>query len=262
MRHDIPSPVLSADIRDGVYARKQVHSAAGMVAWSHARRFRAALALASDATGKRILDYGCGDGSFLAMLAAAGVAPREVLGVDVAQDLVEDCRKRLGGFGITFLTLPELESREPGTLDMIFCMEVLEHVPHVDEVLDRLHRLLAPGAQLVISVPVEIGLPLVVKQVARRIAGWRGIGDYPGTGTYRLSEWLPSLLAGSQQHIPRRLLENPDGSQFHDHKGFNWIAMRERLRTRFTIDRVLSSPFPWLPPHLGTQAWFVARKTT
>ena len=133
---------------------------------------------------------------------------------------------------------------------MIFCMEVLEHVTDVDAILSRLDYLLAPGGQLIISVPVETGVPLVVKQIARRIAGWRGIGDYPGTESYRPAEWLPSLLAGSRQHISRRLHSNPDGSAFHDHKGFNWMALRERVQTRFALRRVLSSPFTSLPPHL------------
>ena len=38
-----------------------------LVAWSHARRFETALALARAFRGKRILDYGSGDGTFLAL---------------------------------------------------------------------------------------------------------------------------------------------------------------------------------------------------
>jgi SAM-dependent methyltransferase len=245
---------------DGVYARKQLQSGAALVAWSHGRRFRVALELAAAARGKRVLDYGCGDGSFLAMLLASDAAPAEAVGAEIAQDLVEDCRRRLASTGMAFVDLTALDGRTPGSFDVIFCMEVMEHVVDLDAVLQRIDRLLAPGGQLVMSVPVETGLPMVVKQTARRIAGWRGIGDYPGTETYRPSEWLPTLFAGSRQHLTRRVLTNPDGSPFHDHKGFNWMALRARLEQRFVMERVLSSPFTWLPPHLGTQAWFVARK--
>jgi hypothetical protein len=48
---------------------------------------------------------------------------------------------------------------------------------------------------------------------------------------------------------------------FHDHKGFNWMALRNRLARRFVIDRVVASPLSWLGPHLATQVWFVARKS-
>ena len=251
---------LPPEISEGIYARKQLQSGASFVTWSHSRRFQVALSLATDTGGRRILDYGCGDGSFLAMLLASGVQPADAVGADVATDLIDDCRTRLGTTGIRFLTLPELSRLPDASFDVIFCMEVLEHVPTSEDVLDRLETLLAPGGRLVISVPVETGVPLLIKQVARRIAGWRGIGDYPGTEPYRPAEWLPSLFAGSRQHIERRLHSNPDGSQFHDHKGFNWMALRDRVASRFVMERVLSSPFTRLPPHLGTQAWFVSRK--
>lgn len=254
-------PSRNPAIRHGTYARKQLFSGSSVVAWSHTRRFERALALAADADGKRLLDYGCGDGSFLVMLLDAGVQPAELVGAELALDLVDDCRNRLGSTGITFIGLPELETRPPASFDLIFCMEVLEHVPELDVVLERLGRFLAPGGQLVISVPVETGLPLIVKQAARRLAGWRGVGDYPGTESYRPSEWLPSVFAGSRQHIERRVHSYPDGTRFHDHKGFNWRALLKRLSSQFVVDKVLASPFVWLPPHLGTQAWFVAHKS-
>ena len=74
------------------------------------------------------------------------------------------------------------------------------------------------------------------------------------------TEWLPSLFAGSRQHIARKALLNPDGTRFHDHKDFNWMALRAPLERRFVLERFLGSPFEWLPPQFGTQAWFLLRK--
>ena len=48
---------------------------------------------------------------------------------------------------------------------------------------------------------------------------------------------------------------------FHDHKGFNWMALADRLGERFAIERIVASPLPVLGPHLATQVWFIARKT-
>ena len=47
---------------------------------------------------------------------------------------------------------------------------------------------------------------------------------------------------------------------FHDHKGFNWMALGERFRRRFVLERTLASPLSWLGPYLATQVWFVLRK--
>jgi hypothetical protein len=139
-------------------------------------------------------------------------------------------------------------------------MEVLEHVVQLDAVVDRLSRLLAADGTLLVSVPVETGLPLLVKQAVRRVAGWRGIGDYPGTSPYTLAEYWQSVFAGEDQHLIRPVYGRDNGSPFHDHKGFNWMALRARLRARFILDRTVASPVPWLGPHLATQVWFVLRR--
>ncbi len=47
---------------------------------------------------------------------------------------------------------------------------------------------------------------------------------------------------------------------FHDHKGFNWMALCDRLCRRFTLEETMSSPIAWLGPHLASQVWFVMRK--
>jgi SAM-dependent methyltransferase len=251
---------LTAEEQGGVYARKQLLSRAKVIAWSHQRRFKVALDLAARVNGARVLDFGCGDGSFLAMLARSASRPNTLVGAEIAPDLVEDCRRRLARTGALFLHVDEL-GNPAAAFDTIYCMEVLEHVVNRDVLLDRLQWMLAPGGRLVVSVPVETGLPLVVKQIVRTVAGWRGIGDYPGTDPYRPSEWIPSLLAGARQHIVRPVHQGPHGP-FHDHKGFNWMALRDDIARRFTLEAVLSSPVPILPPHLGTQAWFLARSRT
>jgi hypothetical protein len=45
----------------------------------------------------------------------------------------------------------------------------------------------------------------------------------------------------------------------HDHKGFNWRVLHERLGRDFDVERIVASPFAWLGPGLATQVWFIAR---
>lgn len=260
MSSEKPAPDLRNAIGRGHYARKQIFSRDWLVAWSHSRRFETAVSLASRFAGKRLLDYGCGDGTFLALTMMTPDAPAVGVGAELSKEAVNDCRLRYREESrLSFVPVDELGSiNHRGTYDAVFCMEVLEHVVDWEPELARLETLLAPGGTLVVSVPVETGLPLLVKQVVRRIAGWRGIGHYPGTTSYSMKELAASVLAKEQQHVVRPVFDVGSGP-FHDHKGFNWMVLKERLGRQFVVEQVLASPFSWFGPHLATQAWFIAR---
>jgi SAM-dependent methyltransferase len=253
---------LSKAITDGHFASKQLASKSRLISWSHQGRFDAGVYLAREFAGKRVLDYGSGDGSFLAMLINGDAAPARAVGAELQANVVEDCRSRLGSASLRFVLLDELNAAEhQSSYDAVICMEVLEHVLDPDSLLQKFACLLSPSGQLLLSVPVETGLPLLVKQSVRRVAGWRGIGDYPGTTGYSFGELARSVFAkGTRQHIRRPIHTNPDGSTFHDHKGFNWMVLQKQLQRGFEVERIVGSPLRWLTPHLASQVWFVARK--
>ena len=209
-----------------------------------------------------MLDYGCGDGTFLAMLLQEEMSPDRAVGVELHQSIVDDCQRRFSRHdALRFALVDDLGRPEYlASFDTIYCMEVFEHVVDPGAVLDRLRGLLVPGGALIISVPIETGLPVIVKQVVRRVAGWRGIGHYPGTTSYTPIELLRSVCAGSRQHISRPVFAHEDGTTFHDHKGFNWRVLRGLVAQRFELVEESTSPVAWVGPQLGTQRWFVARK--
>src|SRR5436190_4848161 len=114
----------------GHYARKQLLSRDALVAWSHTRRFETAVALARAFAGKRILDYGCGDGTFLAMTMMTPDAPALGVGAELMQPAIEDCRERYRDDArLKFVAVSDLDAAQHlGKYDAVFCMEVLEHV--------------------------------------------------------------------------------------------------------------------------------------
>jgi 2-polyprenyl-3-methyl-5-hydroxy-6-metoxy-1,4-benzoquinol methylase len=249
-------------LREGQFARKQAYCRSGLIAWSHRRRFEIALEIGRELAGKRVVDYGCGDGTFLAMLMEAPKRPALAVGAEVSEELLAGCRRRFSDRpGLEFVHVRETESEaQAGRYDAVICMEVLEHIVDMDPMLAKMDRLLAPGGKLIVSVPVEIGLPVIVKQTVRRIAGWRGIGDYPGTSPYTLGELARALFAGNALHITRPRHRDPDGSEFFDHKGFNWKWLRGKIGERFEVVSTSASPVPWLGPQLASQVWITALK--
>src|SRR5262245_376969 len=124
---------MSEAIKSGDYARKQIYCPSKVVAWSHGSRFRLAAKLAAGNGTARLLDYGCGDGTFIA-LTEGGF--RSATGADVDAKQLADCRARFGHLaGVEFVTTADLERpAHTGAFDVVTCMEVLEHCVDAERV--------------------------------------------------------------------------------------------------------------------------------
>lgn len=244
-------------IEPGRYACKQLASKIRVVRFSHTRRFHLGRQLVKPLAGGRLLDYGCGDGTFLAVVR--DLFPTAV-GADVEPRQLDDCRRRFAGVnGIRFVTTAELRSPKfRASFDAITCTEVLEHCLRKDVpvVLNDLIHLAASRARIVISVPIEIGPSLILKQAIRRLAGRRHIGDYEYTEKYSSSEILKMLFAGRSTAISRPVFGD-DKFAYHGHKGFNWRSLREEIARLFEIHEIRYSPIAAAGSLLNSQVWFI-----
>jgi 2-polyprenyl-3-methyl-5-hydroxy-6-metoxy-1,4-benzoquinol methylase len=250
-------------LQQGHYARKQIFSRNAIVAWSHRRRFALARALASARRGA-LLDYGCGDGTFIAL---AHDAFEQSVGADIDVEQVRGCVERLGVLpGVRFMSIDALRGPDhEARYDAVLCMEVLEHCPSDVQplVLDDLARLSRPDGIVIISVPIEIGPTLALKQAVRAAAAASGLTEYTSRERYRLPEFLRMVLAGRTTEIerPESIATTPIGTvRFHGHKGFNWHRLESLIERAFTIERRLYSPLPLTGSWLNSQVWFVCRK--
>lgn len=246
-------------LASGDYARKQIYCPSRVVAWSHGSRFRLAARLAASGAGGRLLDYGCGDGTFIALTHGAFT---EAVGSDVDAAQLAECRRRFDGMaGVRFVRSADLSSIAAG-YDVVTCMEVLEHC--VDEerrrVLDDLRALVARGGQVIISVPIEIGPALLGKQFFRAIAAWRGHGDYQYRETYSPREMLAAAFALPRLARSEYNVDTPSGPmRYCGHKGFDWRVLDREIGERFHVERRLFTPLGRLGPLLNSQIWFVCR---
>ena len=199
-------------LASGDYARKQIYCPSRVVAWSHGSRFRLAARLATAAGSGRLLDYGCGDGTFMALTHGRFA---EAVGADIDVEQLAECRRRLSDLpGLSFIRTADLHGpTHDHAYSVITCMEVLEHCPDGERVrvLDHLRSLMAPGGRLLISVPIEIGPALAGKQFFRAVAAWRGQGDYRHRETYSPRELFAAIMAGPELVRARYRVETSSG---------------------------------------------------
>jgi len=245
-------------LRDGDYARKQIFSRSRLVRFSHGSRFDLARKLVDPRQGGRLLDYGCGDGTFVAMVHDRFA---ETAGADVDARQLAECQARLGHLpGVRFgLTADLVRNEPPARWDVVTCMEVLEHClePERRRVLDELARLVAPSGLVVISVPIEVGPSVACKQFVRALAGLRRLGDYQHRERYTPIEMARSVVGARIDRVAFKG-SGPDGPYFYyGHKGFDFRDLEREIAQRMTITRRLFTPLPLTRALLNSQAWFV-----
>lgn len=246
-------------IVEGHYSRKQLGCRSQIIAWSHGARFKKALHLAGSEPGGKLLDYGCGDGTFIGMVAGKFGS---CVGADVSVEHVSDCQQRLAPIpNARFCMVRDLTGAgHDQAYQVVTCMETLEHCvePVADQVLADLGRLCHPDGRVIISVPIEIGPTFLFKYPIRKVAGWRGLSDYRYYESYPLRDAARMLFATSKQGV-RRPVYGEAGQEYHSHYGFNWRWLRQKVSRRLFITKTLYSPLGILGGWVSSQAWFICR---
>lgn len=118
--------------------------------FTHARTEIAPLLPSPGTTLLRALDVGCAQGHTLDWLKRTGVCDW-VAGVEPHADRNKDISS-IDQFEKIDIEA-QLPSITPGTLDLILCLDVLEHLKDPWITVQRLNILLKPGGRWIISVP-------------------------------------------------------------------------------------------------------------
>jgi len=183
--------------------------------------------------GGRVVDFGCGIGSFLNALTERR-PEADLLGYDPGQ----------AGSAESFARVSKMDAVDARSVDILCALEVLEHLSDQQLVsfINHATRVMKPGGAIVISVPIIGGLTLPLKELNRMIL-FRRKSDYS----------LSELLRASFLGVPA---ERPS-DRGPTHKGFDFRALRVMLTSTFTLKSEDRSPFSRLPWWLNSQAFFV-----
>ena len=106
----------------------------------------------SPLAGRRVLDVGCGGGILCESMAECGA---EVTGTDMGKAPLSVARlhamERDLAIDYRQITAEELAAAEPGSFDVVTCMELLEHVPDPSSVINACMQLARPGGSVYFS---------------------------------------------------------------------------------------------------------------
>ena len=102
--------------------------------------------------GRRVLDVGCGGGILTEAMARQGALAK---GIDLAEKSlkVAGLHKLESGVAVDYecVSAEHLAAREPGSFDLVTCMEMLEHVPDPASTVRACAALVKPGGQVFFS---------------------------------------------------------------------------------------------------------------
>ena len=101
---------------------------------------------------RKVIDIGCGGGILAESMAMAGAT---VIGIDMAEGPLAVARlhQHESDAQVEYrqATAEELAAEEPGTYDVVTCLEMLEHVPDPSQVIRSCAELVKPGGHVFFS---------------------------------------------------------------------------------------------------------------
>jgi 2-polyprenyl-3-methyl-5-hydroxy-6-metoxy-1,4-benzoquinol methylase len=174
-------------------------------------RLRKAAAMILSEPAGRLLDIGCGNGSFSAGFLGAGF---KVTGIDMTGEQIVAARARGLDARVHDLSSGPLPFPD-GSFEVAFAGEVIEHIVDTTAFLSEVRRVLTPGGCVVLTTP-----NLASAENRMRLL----LGFYP--------IWTEFRLEGGQGHV----------------RSYTRKTLVRHLReTGFTVERVKGNWVPFIP---------------
>ena len=184
-------------------------------------RFDEVLKIAGNLKCERLLDIGCGDGTFTLLLKKA-LKAEEATGIEIAPEAIASVKEK----GLKAYQLDIDESPFPfedAYFDVVYCGEIIEHVFNPDHLLEEVYRVLKAEGTAIFTTPNLAGWP-------NRVALLLGYQPYP--------------TAVSPQHegVGKMLIKGDEGQWGHI-RVFTVRAFKELLSIHhFKTIRLIGCP--------------------
>jgi SAM-dependent methyltransferase len=227
------------------YDEYTVNSKNPLARFAHRMRGKVGLSFVHLHSESKVLDFGCGDGDFLSKLLADSSSSKFV-----GFEPYMEAKKVASALNI-FRSWDEITAYcdMNGLFDTVTCFEVMEHFSKERQIeaIDKILKVLKADGDVIISVPIEKGLPVIPKNLRRIALSYKGNEEI-----YTLQNIACSLFGIKSQSLNRLR----QGEDYLSHMGFYFTDLEDLLRKKFIISKVSYSPFSKLPYFLNSQVFY------
>lgn len=195
--------------------------------------------------GKKLLDIGCADGSFAALLQKR--FGFDSYGIDISPKVVK--RARLNGIKARVGNLSEKLPYKKCMFDVVIMCEVIEHIFDTDFLLNEVYRVMKKNGLLFITTPNVASFTSRVKLI---------FGGYPNGLEYCLDENSNGHIRAYTPHVLRRQLFKHNFTMMKLTSPNFLFPVKSRLIPDFIKQQMIY--FSDLTGNLGEQIVAVAKK--
>ncbi|MBU1135304.1 MAG: class I SAM-dependent methyltransferase [Nanoarchaeota archaeon] len=205
-------------------------------------KIKKALSFFENHENSKILDIGCGDGTFSKIIGDSTKA--KIFGLDISQSCVDSANEKgiiAKKMDIDGAKLPFMDE----TFGAVFCGDTIEHIFDTDKLIKEVHRILKPNGYIVISVPnvtawYNRGLALL---------GFLPAWIEPTSGEYRGTPFS-NMGCGHVRAFNKRVLVHfleDRGFDIESIKGAHIVADKEFSKTKRALWNSVDSLFSRFP---------------
>lgn len=229
---------------DKSYLDRNYNSKNPLRRFAHRTRFKKSIQSIESNSEYSLMDFGCGDGTFMNQLNLRSSSVK-LVGFEPIMDSIEGNQIEIYKNWEDIIS----KSKTIEGFDYVTCFEVLEHFSPENqlEALKKMNSVLKKDGKVIISVPIEKGFPALVKNLIRRVNLPQSVHIFSYKNIWN------SFLSRSLLH----LRQDPG---YMSHMGFYFTDLEDEIGKLFKQEKKSFSPFGGPSHHFNSQVFFTLTK--